>query len=281
MLGDMTAAISASIVVIGDEILGGFVQDTNSHWLATRLQTLGIPLDRVQTVPDTMDAIDEGLAMELGRGTPRLILTTGGIGSTPDDLTMEGVAATIGRPVEVNDDIDGRITKALEWTAEQGATVTADHERSMRRMAKVPQGAYLLQGARGVAPGVAVDLDGGVRAGGTTIVILPGIPSEMKRIFDGGVVPELLDGLGVPQHVIELTHEYPESTLNPLFDTLVRDFADVHLGSYPGMPCIVRLKGGKDRVEEAEMTVKAYLDDLDADPSSERLRQAWAARWST
>ena len=89
--------LRASIVVIGDEILGGFVHDTNSHWLAGQLQTHGIPLDRVQTVPDTMAAIDEGLRMELGRSRPRLILTSGGIGSTPDDLTMEAVAATLGR----------------------------------------------------------------------------------------------------------------------------------------------------------------------------------------
>ncbi len=271
---------SASIVVIGDEILGGFVQDTNSHWLSGRLQTLGIPLDRVQTVPDTMAAIDEALRLELNRGRPRLILTTGGIGSTPDDLTMEGVAATLGTGLEVNDDIDGRITRALEWTASQGVTVTHAHEQSMRRMAKVPVGAYLLQGAKGVAPGVAVDVDGGLAGGGVTIVILPGIPSEMRRIFDGGIVPDLLGGLGQPQHVVEMTHPYPESTLNPLFNRLVEEFGDVHLGSYPGMPCIVRLKGARGRVEEAAVLVTDYLAELESDPGSTRLREAWAARWT-
>ncbi len=270
---------SASIVVIGDEILGGFVHDTNSHWLATRLQTLGIPLDRVQTVPDTLTAIEEGLRLELNRGGPRLIMTSGGIGSTPDDLTMEGVAITLGTGLEVNEEIDERITQALEWTARQGVTVTEAHERSMRRMAKVPKGSYLLPGAKGVAPGVAVDVDGGLDDGGATIVILPGIPSELKRIFDQGIVPDLLVGVGVPQHVVELTHPYPESTLNPLFDQLVTDYADVHLGSYPGSPCIVRLKGTKDRVEEARRMVEDYLGSLEGDPASARLRQAWAARW--
>ncbi len=273
------SSAAASIVVIGDEILGGFVQDTNSHWLSGRLQTLGIPLDRVQTVPDTMGAIDEALRLELGRSRPRLILTTGGIGSTPDDLTMEGVAATLGTGLEVNDDIDGRITTALEWTAAQGVTVTDAHERSMRRMSRVPAGAYLLRGARGVAPGVAVDVDGGLGDGEATIVILPGIPSEMRRIFDEGIVPDLLGGLGRPQHVVELTHPYPESTLNPLFGQLVEAFPDVHLGSYPGMPCIVRLKGAQARVEEAASLVRDHLAELEADPGSERLRQAWADRY--
>jgi molybdenum cofactor synthesis domain-containing protein len=275
----MTEA-SASIVVIGDEILGGFVQDTNSHWLAGRLQALGIPLDRVQTVPDTFDAIEEGLSMELARPGPRLILTTGGIGSTPDDLTMEGVSKTLGIGMQVDPEIDRRITGALEWTAAQGVEVTPDHERAMRRMSQVPEGAYLLMGAKGVAPGVAVDVDGGLARGGTTIVILPGIPSEMKRIFDLGVVPDLLGGIGTPQHVVEMTHPYPESTLNPLFDRLVEDYPDVHLGSYPGMPCIVRLKGVRDRVEAAEQLVRSHLAELEADPSSRRLREAWAGRWS-
>ncbi|HUG85352.1 MAG TPA: competence/damage-inducible protein A [Euzebya sp.] len=270
---------SASIVVIGDEILGGFVQDTNSHWLAGRLQALGIPLDRVQTVPDTFEAIEEGLSLELARSRPRLIMTSGGIGSTPDDLTMAGVARTLGRPLEVNDEIDRRITGALEWTAAQGVVITADHERAMRRMAQVPEGAYLLLGARGVAPGVAVDVDGGIAAGGVTIVILPGIPAEMRRIFDAGIVPDLLDGIGTPQHVVEMTHPYPESTLSPLFDRLVSNFPDVHLGSYPGMPCIVRLKGPEDRVEEAAEAVRDHLAALEVDPNSRRLRDAWATRW--
>jgi molybdenum cofactor synthesis domain-containing protein len=139
--------VAASVVVIGDEILGGFVQDTNSHWLAGRLQALGVPLERVQTVPDTVAAIVEALSAELARPRPRLVLTSGGIGSTPDDLTMEGVAATLGRPTVVDADIDGRISRALEWTAAQGLDVTEDHERGMRRMARVPEGAYLLPGA--------------------------------------------------------------------------------------------------------------------------------------
>lgn len=270
---------SASIVVIGDEILGGFVQDTNSHWLAGRLQTLGIPLDRVQTVPDTLEGIDEGLSLELDRPRPRLIMTSGGIGSTPDDLTMEGVAKTLGRDLEVDAEIDRRITGALAWTAAQGVTITEGHERAMRRMARVPAGAYLLTGAKGVAPGVAVDVDGGLAQGGVTIVILPGIPSELRRIFDAGIAGDLLRGFGTPQHVVELTHPYPESTLNPLFDRLVADFSDVHLGSYPGLPCIVRLKGLQPRVEAAAAAVRAYLEELEADPGSRRLRDAWASRW--
>jgi molybdenum cofactor synthesis domain-containing protein len=274
--------LRVSIIVIGDEILGGFVQDTNSGWLAQRLHAAGIPLDRIVTVPDDTAAVDEALGAELGRSRPRLVLTSGGIGSTPDDVTMDAVARHLGRDLAVDPDIDRRITRALEWTAAQGGTVTDVHERAMRKMARVPDGAYLLAGARGVAPGVAIDVDGGCEeAAGATIVILPGIPGELQRITTESIEPLLLAGRGDPDHVAELTHGYPESTLSPVFDRLVADYPDVHLGSYPGPECLVRLKGRRERVEEAMELVRSAVAALDAEPGSERLRAAWAERFPT
>jgi len=281
MLARMVERLRVSVVVIGDEILGGFVQDTNSHWLAVRLHELGVPLERVSTVPDQLDAIREALLTELGRARPRLVLTCGGIGSTPDDLTMEAVARSLGLGLERQPDIDDRITVALEWTARQGVDVTAEHERSMRKMAMVPEGAYLLSGAQGVAPGVALDVDGGCKAaGGATIVILPGVPAELKRIMEHGIQPLLLEGRGEPLHVAELRHPYPESTLNPVLERIVAEYPDVHLGSYPGQECIIRLKGAPERVEAAMALVRAHVEALAADAGAQRLREAWQERWS-
>lgn len=277
----MSERLRVSIVVIGDEILGGFVQDTNSHWLATRLHALGVPLERVSTVPDELDAIREALLTELGRDRPRLVLTCGGIGSTPDDLTMEAVARGLDLALERQPDIDERITVALEWTARQGVDVTEEHERSMRRMAMVPEGAYLLSGAQGVAPGVALDVDGGCgKEGGATVVILPGVPAELKRIMEHGIEPLLLEGRGEPLHVAELRHPYPESTLNPVLERIVAEYPDVHLGSYPGQECVIRLKGTPERVEAAMALVRAHLDSLAEDPGAARLREAWQERWA-
>jgi molybdenum cofactor synthesis domain-containing protein len=272
--------LRASVVVIGDEILGGFVQDTNSGWMARRLTALGVPLERVVTVPDELDAIDEALAAELGRARPRVVLTSGGIGSTPDDLTLEAVARHLGRGLRTEPDIDARITQALAWTAGQGVTISEGHERSMRKMARVPDGAYLLPAASGVAPGVAVDVDGGARTdGGATIVVLPGVPSEFRRIVAEGVEPALLAGRGHPLHVVEVTHPYPESTLNPVLDRIVAEYPDVHLGSYPGVECIVRLQGPEDRAEDAAELVRAFLAELDRDDGAMRIREGWKRRW--
>lgn len=276
----MTARLHASIVVIGDEILGGFVRDTNSGWLAGRLHTLGVPLDRIVTVPDNASAIGEALQAELARSRPRVLLTSGGIGSTPDDLTVESVATSLGVGLRVDPEIDGRITRALEWTTAQGAAVTPEYERAMRKMSWVPEGTWLLPGVGGIAPGIAVDVDGGCHTeGGATIVILPGVPSELERIVRQGVEPALLHGRGAPLHVAEIRHCYPESTLTPLLDRLVCEFGDLHIGSYPDRECVVRLKGSPERVEQAMRLVREFLADLDADPASQRLRAAWTARW--
>ena len=281
MAGACDGALRVSMIVIGDEILGGFVQDTNSSFVARRLQTLGVPFERVVTVSDELGDIVEALHGELARSRPRVLLTSGGIGSTPDDRTIEAVAATLGVGLRVERSVDARITEAIAWAAERGVRHGETHDRAMRKMALVPEPAYLLPGAQGVAPGLAVDVDGGSDAAtGATVVVLPGIPSELQRIVADGIEPALLQGRGVPQHVVELRHGYAESTLNPALDQLVAEFPDVHLGSYPGHTCLIRLKGGHDRVEAAAAVVRKELERLDALAGSEALRQRWQSRWT-
>lgn len=284
ILGTMTGRLRVSVLVIGDEILGGFVADTNSGWLARRLQALGVPLDRIVTVPDDFGAIHEALQVELARPRPRLVLTSGGIGSTPDDVTHEAVARSLGLDLQIHPDIDQQITAVVERTAAAGITISAEHARSMRKMARIPEGAYLLSDPEdettALAPGVAVDVEGGIAApDGATLVVLPGIPSELRRITVDCIEPTLLAGRGRPDHVVERTHSYPESTLSPELDRLTEQFPDVHVGSYPGRQCIVRLKGPKDRVEAADALLAAYLEHLGADPASARLRSIWRSRW--
>lgn len=272
--------LRCSVVVIGDEILGGYVQDTNSGWIAGRLQAAGVPLDRIVTVPDDVAAIREALGVELGRSRPRVVLTSGGIGSTPDDVTLEGVAAALGRPLVEEPSIVERIDRAIAWTAEQGLEATPAHVRAMRRMALVPDGAALVHGA-GFLPGIACDVDGGLDAGGAVVVVLPGVPSELRRIVEHGVEPSLLAGRGRPQHVVEVQHPYPESTLNPALEGLVAAFPAVAVGSYPGEVCTIRLKGAREDVEAAAAQLAAALEALAAQPGAQRLAATWRERWRT
>lgn len=277
----MPARLRVSVVIIGDEILGGFVQDTNSGWLAKRFQSIGIPLDRIHTVPDDIEAINEALQLELARARPRVILTSGGVGSTPDDVTFEAVAASLGQPLAEEPAIAELIGAGIRRADASGVGLSEEHARSLWKMALVPQQAYPLPGAPGVNPGVAVDVDGGSAAGGATIVILPGIPSELRRIVTDRVEPALLAGHGLPQHVEELRHPYPESFLNPVLDRIVAEFPEVHVGSYPGLECTIRLKGPQPDVMTAIGLVNAFLDELSGDETARRLSADWQARWAS
>lgn len=281
LMSEDASRLRASVVVIGDEVLGGWVQDANSPWLAERLRGHGIPLERIVTVPDEPDAIVEHLAAELARPRPRVVLTSGGIGSTPDDLTMAAVAEYLQVDLITHPDLDAMIDRVLAATEERSAPLSDEQQAAVRKMAQAPAGSRVLPGATGVAPGVVVDVDGGIDVeGGAAIVVLPGIPSELRRLTDAAVAPELLAGRGRADHVVELTHPYPESALTPLLERLVADHPTVHVGSYPAKQTVVRLEGPAGDVERAAATVRARLDELADDPSAQRHASEWQARWS-
>lgn len=271
------APITAALVVIGDEILDGHVADANTRVLARALAPQGVSLDRMHTVRDDEADIVAALHRELDEPGPRLVVTSGGIGSTPDDITFEAVAAALGRPTVVNEVIEGRIRGALDWQRSRGLDVDGVVASAMMRMAAVPQGARLLDRLTGWVPGVAVDLDGGVAADGTTIAVLPGVPSEFARITEEGLVP-LVAGRNPVPAVVELTHGFPESLLNTVFATLVDRFPDVKLGSYPGRPMLVRLTGPAREVAAAADLVQSHLDGLAATPGGRAVLSAWGAR---
>ncbi len=270
--------LRASIIIIGDELLGGFVRDRNTHFLAGRLREHGVPLDRVHVVPDEFDDIDEALQTELGRARPRLVLTTGGIGSTPDDITFEAVARSLGVDVVEEPVIAERLEGALAWTRAQGLEVDDEAVHQFFRMARVPEGARLVRG--GWAPAVQVDVDGGIDApGGATVVILPGVPGQTRDLVANGVEPDLLAGRNPAWTVEEVHHGFPESVLNPVFLRLGEEHPDVKLGSYPGNPMIVRLQGEPDAVAAAAAFVRGEVAALEATEAGARVAAAWGARF--
>ncbi len=266
------------MLVIGDELLSGYVTDVNTPLLAQRLRDHGVPLTCVHTVADDLAAIDEALTLELSHPRPRLIVTSGGIGSTPDDLTYEAVAASLDRSLVEDPTMAGRIDEVLAWSAEQGVEVTEEFAWHVGRMARIPEGSRLLHRPHGWAPGVLVEVDGGMDAGGVGIVILPGIPSEFEALLDGAVLPALVEGRGDRPHVLELTHRYPESLLNLGFVEVMARFPEVKLGSYPGRPMIIRLSGPPEPVEGAAAVLAEYLDDLDTSEVGRRMAARQAAR---
>ena len=261
------AVLAASMLVIGDEILGGFVTDTNSPWLADRLRPLGVPLERVQVVPDDAGAIAEALHAELARPRPRVVVTSGGIGSTPDDITYEAVAAALGRELVLDPTLASAMDGIVTRTRERGFPVTEAFIDHVMRMARIPAGSRLIAREGGWTPAVCVDVDGGSDAaggGGATVVVLPGVPKEFRALLGEAVEPALLAGRNPVAHVVEVTHRFPESLLNETFVALQAQHPEVGLGSYPGRPMIVRLYGPEQAVEQAAGLVRTAIEGLEA-----------------
>jgi molybdenum cofactor synthesis domain-containing protein len=270
--------LEASMIVVGDEILGGYVTDENSPLLARVLRDHGIGLSCVHVVADDRAAIDEALSLELSRARPRVVVTSGGVGSTPDDLTFEAVAASLGRELVTDPTIGAKVDGALAWSAEQGFPVSEEFAWHVRRMARIPEGSRLVERSGGWAPGVLVDVEGGVDAGGVTVAILPGVPSEFAALLTEAVAPAVLADRNPTPYVTELTHRFPESVLNLAFVEVMERYPDVKLGSYPGRPSIVRLSGVRSQVQAAAARIAAVLAELDASDAGQRLAAAREAR---
>jgi len=167
---------SASIVAVGNELLNGHRVDTNSNWLQGRLLRLGFRTCRVVLVPDDVEAIAAVLE-EVSRISDVVILT-GGLGPTADDLTRFALGKFLGRPLEFRSDI----WQTIEAFFERRGLKTASTNRVQ---AYLPCGAKALANPKGTACGIAAE------QGGKRYFCLPGVPSEMMAMFDDSVCPEL------------------------------------------------------------------------------------------
>jgi molybdenum cofactor synthesis domain-containing protein len=172
------------IFSIGDELLRGVVQDTNSHWMAKRLTARGANLTRVFVLPDDPELVGEELARSIDRG-PALILTQGGLGPTDDDRTREAIAIGTRHPLEPNRPAEEIVARRYQELAAAGHVADATLHEARLRMTRLPRGARAMDNEIGAAPGVILDLER------TTIVALPGVPPELQWIWENPLAEEL------------------------------------------------------------------------------------------
>lgn len=171
--------MTALLLTVGDEILLGQVADTNAAWLGAHLPAAGVHVVRGETVGDTHEAITVALA----RATERVVVVTGGLGATTDDLTRDAVAAVTGRALAFRPEIYDDLAAFYAW---RGRPVPED---AARAMAHAPEGFEALPNPVGTAPGLWGDVTVGGRD--VTIVLLPGVPREMRAIAEASVIPRL------------------------------------------------------------------------------------------
>ncbi len=240
---------ASSIVAIGDELVGGFTLDTNSHWLAERLRLLGFPVKRVTAIRDRPQEIVEQVRRELADGEVTHVFCSGGLGPTPDDRTFAALAEALDRELTVWEDTRARIERRVQRMHAAGLLDSPAVTEGNLRMARIPAGpAHVFKNRRGMAPGVVYE------ANGKQIFVLPGVPLELTAIFTEELEPEFLSA-GSAATVRELRFTFAvEARFYPLMKELEVSFPDVSVGSYPNFETkelVIRCLGADPKRVEA------------------------------
>lgn len=195
----LTCPVVVELINTGSELLLGRILNTHQQWLGRKLADLGYPVDRQCTVPDTAGGIEAAVRESLARAD--LVLTTGGLGPTCDDLTRERIATLLGRTLHHDPEVEGQIRHYFE---SRGRPVP---QRSHVE-ALVPQGALVLPNRAGTAPGLAFKVDPNPFRPGdkaSWLIVLPGPPRELYPMFTEQVVPLLQQELPLEGKFLSLT----------------------------------------------------------------------------
>lgn len=216
------------ILSVGNELLIGKIPNTNAQWLAKNITTQGGRVAQITTVPDNLKAIAEALRRILGR-KPNLLLITGGLGPTFDDMTLEGVAEGLRVPLGVEPEALRMVEERYRQIIAKGLTHREELTPERVKMAKLPRGAKPLPNPVGTAPGVKIEV------GGCSVMILPGVPQEMEAIYRGSVSRVVEEKLKGAVHLEEqiTVRGIIESDLAPILKGAVDRYPSVYVKSHP------------------------------------------------
>jgi len=238
----------AEIVTTGTELLLGVISDTNSTYIARRLQSIGLNLYYITSAGDNRQRIAQVIDTALNRSD--VVITTGGLGPTVDDVTREAVADATGRPLVTDPHL---LTSIEAFFARRGYTMTENN----RRQAQIPQGAIPLENPVGTAPCFIVEDPRGL------VISLPGVPGEMKYMLDHVVLPYLQQKLGLSQVIKTRTLRTAgigESALDAqIADLETSPNPTIGLAAHPGR---VDVRIGAKAANEAE--ADKLLDEMEA-----------------
>jgi molybdenum cofactor synthesis domain-containing protein len=239
-----TGSVNVEIIATGDELLYGRILDTNSHWIAQRVGELGAKLRRVTMIGDEPEVIASALHDALKRDA-HFILFTGGLGPSEDDLTVDSIGAALGRGTVIDSTGARKIREVYE---RRGITDEAAFKRG-ERMARVLEGSEPLQNPVGFAVGMCVE------EAGKRICTFPGVPAEMKGMFDAHVAP-MIQG--------RATSVFTARTYNvtmvwkdffPLYTQMQKDYPDVYIKNAATPPM-----EGEDRSKVHTIKVDLVLE---------------------
>ena len=233
---------TASILTIGNELVSGDTVNTNGSWLAARLEALGVDVVMITSLPDEEERVAAFVRAQAADAD--VVLVTGGLGGTPDDITREAIAAAFGVPQEEQAEVAERLR----------ARFSADPDY-VTRWAQLPAGSRALENPLGGAPGFVL----------RNVYVLPGLPSEMKAMFET-VAAEL--GGGNPIGSWRRTYRTTESRIVGVLEAGGERYPAVRIGSYPSFGAdgpsveIVLKSSDPEALTAAKAWFQQALDDL-------------------
>jgi len=238
------------MLAVGRELLIGRTLNTNAQWIGRRLARKGITLAEVTTVDDDLEEIESGLKTCLRR-RPDLVVVVGGLGPTPDDMTLKGVSGAIGRNLRLNKRALGLIRE--HYVKRDLANIELTPAR--KKMAVLPAGAEAVPNDVGTAPGVRLV------TGDSVVYCLPGVPAEMKDIFRKTVEPEIVKRLGrLHRRYISMKIKgIYESALAPMISEQLKRHPEAYIKSHPR-----GIKEGQSRIELDVAVVNESMEKADA-----------------
>ena len=235
--------VNAAILIIGNEILSGRTQDTNTSTLATWLNSIGVKVNEVRVIPDVEKIIIDTL--NVLRNENNYVFTTGGIGPTHDDITAESVAKTFGLKYEVHKEA----FKILESYYQPG-----EFNEGRQRMAWMPENAELILNPTSGAPGFSVK----------NVFCLPGVPSIMKSML-GGLTNKSVGGEPILSHT--LNFKTVESEIAKSLKQVQNQNQDVEIGSYPffhagklGVSVVLRSEN-KSKIDNCSSQILEFIKE--------------------
>lgn len=253
----MSTDVNASIITIGDELLIGQTIDTNSAFIATALNKIGVWMKRRVAVGDVRDEILDALKDESSRS--QIVIITGGLGPTADDITKPALCDYFGSTLVTNNDV-------LEHVKNLFARIKRPLLQSSVTQADVPDNCTVLPNRRGTAPGMWFEKDGVV------YISLPGVPHEMEGLMEAEVIPKLQQHFSFP-HIIHktlVTFGRGESEIAEMISSFEQALpTNIKLAYLPAYGMVkLRLTGkdsNKEPLEEAMETQTASLKKLVAE----------------
>ena len=235
--------VNAAILIIGNEILSGRTQDTNTSTLANWLNSLGVKVGEVRVVPDEEKIIIDTL--NLLRKTYNYVFTTGGIGPTHDDITAQSVAKAFNKKYEIHK----QAFKILESYYEPG-----EFNEGRQKMVWMPEDAELILNPTSGAPGFSID----------NVFCLPGVPSILKSML-GGLKNKIVGGEPILSQTISL--KTVESEIANSLTKVQEQNKDVEIGSYPffhagklGVSIVIRSEN-QSKIDECNSQILKFVSE--------------------